>query len=107
MRILQRNRIDESHTNTMQGKEHTDHMVTCKEPMATPEHPMAQDHPGDNLRMRLHQPTIGQTKRTQPATSKEDNAPGPDPTPPNPPIGIGVLDMGLEMRKSYTRKAAI
>ena len=78
-----------------------------KEPMAIQEHPMAQDHPRDNLRMRLHQPTIGQTKKTQPATTKEDNAPRPDRTPPNPPIGIGVLDMGLEMRKSYTRKAAI
>jgi len=38
---VQRDRVNEPHTDTMQGKEHSTCMGPHKEPMATQEHAMA------------------------------------------------------------------
>jgi len=62
MRNMQQNGIDEPHINTMQRKEHTDHMATSESPMATLKHPMARNHPRYDPRMRQYNPTPEQTK---------------------------------------------
>ena len=81
----------------MQGTIHADGMAASKEPMATQEHGMARDHPGDNPRMRLHPPATERTKEEQPATTEQGGLPRPNPTPPYHPIGIGIPDMGPEV----------
>jgi len=107
MQNVRRNGIDEPHTNKVQRKNHTDHMEAGEISMAPQEYPMARNHPGDDPRMWRHNPIPEQTKEEQSETTTKNGAQGSNPAPPNPPIGIGIHDMGPMMRKSHTGKIPI
>ena len=83
---------------------HRTHLIGKYWTMATQEHPMARNQLRDNPWLWLYQYATNRTCEEQSATKEKGHAPRPHPTLPNPSIRIGVPDLGLEMRKSYTRK---
>ena len=49
---VQQNGVNEPHTDTMQGKDHSTNMASNRKSLATQAHPMAQSHPWNNPRLR-------------------------------------------------------
>ena len=104
MHNLQQNRNNESHSNTLQRKEHATHLVAGENPMATPKHPLARDNAGNDTRMQQHHPTTGMNEMKQPTETMKNDTPRSDLALPNPPIRIGILDLGPKVRKNNTGK---
>ena len=96
MHDMQRNRIDEPYTNTMQGKECTSNMAPSEEPVAPQKHSMARNLPRNDPRLRQYPPAPKSTPEKRSAT-RESNPLRPNQAPPNPPVGIGILDMDPKM----------
>ena len=101
---LQRNRNHEPHSDTLQRKKHTTHLVAGKNPMATLKHPLARDNAGNNTRMQQHHPMTGTNKKKWPMETMKNDTPRSDLALPNPPIGIDILDLGSKIQKSNTGK---